>query len=77
MKILAKVSLGIVLLFSMFMSIVGVRADQYGADTVTDLFSGLWNAWWPLVALLFIIGMILTYFRGPSWLAKIFGVFRR
>jgi len=74
-----KITVTIVMssLVALFLSVMGVGADAYGADAITDLFSGLWNAFWPLVALLFIIFMILTYFKGPGWLTKIFGMGRR
>ena len=55
-------------------TVTGVRADAYGADPIVDLISGLWNSFWPLIALLFIITIILSIFTAPVWLKKIFGM---
>ncbi len=62
--------------FTLFvLSVIPAKADKYGADAITDLFSGLWNSFWPLVALLFIVGLVLSAFVGPKWLQKVFGAF--
>ena len=66
-----SVMLGMFLMF--VLSAIPAKADKYGADAITDLFSGLFNSFWPLVALFFIIMIILATFSAPIWLKKVFG----
>lgn len=61
-------------MIGLVISIIPARADQYGADAITDLFSSLWNSFWPLIALFFIIAILLTVFTAPVWLKKVFGM---
>lgn len=72
----AKVSLLVFFtaILTMFLSVVGAKADPYGADSITDLFSSLWNSFWPLIALFFIIAILLSIFTAPIWLKKVFGM---
>ena len=69
-----KISVSLVAVMVLFLNVLGVRADPYGADAITDLFSSLWNSFWPLVALFFIIVILLGIFGAPIWLKKVFGM---
>jgi len=69
MKILA----GLTFLSFLLLGVLGVHAgDPYGVGAITDFFSNLWISFWPLVALLFIIELVLRVFGAPSFIGSIF-----
>ena len=70
--------LALVVVSFLLMGLIPVSAmgDTYGAESITNLFAGLWVAFWPLIALLFIIEIILRLFGAPSFLGTIFGALK-
>ena len=68
----SKTSIFVGFLITLLVALSGT--SKYGGSEITRVFVEIWNDWWILIVVMFVIGFIMTVFNPPDFIRKLFGM---